>query len=199
MENDISLNDDYLYSLLDLKEDVFTRNFSDIVNTLKFYDLETLKHCVKVGQLSRKIIKEIGGGYYQSDCAYLTGLLHEIGKCFMDNNILASTSYQTSKQYILNRHVHYGYNIFKDMEGLELVAKYIRHYCERYDGSGYPNRLRSFNIPLVSRVVAIADDFDNQIREKEDLSNMEILSNMKNLSGSRFDPNILDYLVKILS
>jgi len=92
----------------------------------------------------------------------LAGLLHDIGKIGIPDTILLKSSSLTPEEYeVIKKHAEIGANIVSRVKGLEEVSKAILHHHERWDGRGYPSGLAGREIPLISRMIAVADAFDS--------------------------------------
>lgn len=188
--------------LMDIKDQVFIKSMSTIINTVNLYDNDLKRHCENVALLSKEIAKELGCKTYEVECAYVTGLLHDIGMKFVNKDILNKKAPLTSHEYeIVKRHCKYGYEIFSEDTDLGFIGKYIFHHHERYDGRGYPERLRGFNIPFISRIVSVADSYDairNDRPYRKKMSREDALIEIHRNIRKQFDPYVVDGLISYL-
>lgn len=125
-------------------------------------------------------------------------LLHDIGKLGMPENLLRVHSYLTSEEVqTLETHTEIGYRLAKQISGLGKVADLIYCHHERFDGEGYPRRIRGEGIPFGARVIAAADVFDNLLN-RVGLRYQQALTELKNMAGAELDPAIVDAFLQAL-
>ena len=126
------------------------------------------------------------------DTLEYAGILHDIGKIGVSDNILRKSGYLNEQEWIIIRkHPEMGANIIKDVPFLEEARKLILHHHERYDGSGYPDGLKGEAIPMGARLLAIADAFDTMTTDRSyraALSADEAISELRRHSGTQFCP-----------
>ena len=102
---------------------------------------------------------------------------------------------------MLQRHPQIGYRMLESL-GVEPIAEWVLHHHERWDGSGYPDRLRGEEIPLGARIIFVADAFDAMTSERvyrKPLSELDAVSELERCAGSQFDPTIVDALSEELA
>lgn len=129
-----------------------------LVEVLKCRDYNTYLHSLKVASISFKIARVFDP--LNSTQYYYAGLLHDIGKIGMPDNILKGDRKITSAdREEIKLHVSRGVNILKKSNVSSLVEQATRTHHERIDGSGYPSGLKGKEIPLCGRILAIADTF----------------------------------------
>ncbi|MBN2073569.1 MAG: diguanylate cyclase [Actinobacteria bacterium] len=128
--------------------------------------------------------------------------LHDIGKVAILDNILNKKESLTSREWeIIKRHPEIGYRIAMSSHQLSNIAEYILTAHERWDGKGYPQGLKGVQIPLLSRIIALVDAY-LAMREgrtyKKPVDKETAIREIKNCSGTQFDPSLVKKLVKIL-
>ena len=115
-------------------------------------------------------------------------------------NLLNKTGKLTHEEYeIIKRHPEIGYQIIKSAEEYANLADIILHHHERWDGKGYPDGLAGDNIPLYSRIIAVADSFEamTAIRPyQKTKTKEEAIEELKKCSGAQFDPEIVDIFIE---
>jgi HD-GYP domain-containing protein (c-di-GMP phosphodiesterase class II) len=120
------------------------------------------------------------------------GILHDIGKIGISDNILCKPAALTCEEYnIIRNHSLIGGNILKDIPFLEEVRGLVLHHHERFDGKGYPAGLRGEEIPMGARLLAVADTFDTMTTDRyyrAALSEECAITEIKRCSGSQFCP-----------
>jgi len=130
-------------------------------NILEARDIYTKGHSQRVAIYARAIAKALGLSEEQQDRIYKAGLLHDIGKIGIPDNILLKPGKLSENEYeIIKQHARISYELLKHVEHLKDLAEPIKHHHEKCDGSGYPDGLKCKNICLEARILAIADIFD---------------------------------------
>src|SRR3712207_6112447 len=108
----------------------------------------------------------------------------------------------TDEEYeLIKRHPVLGVEIIDPIKELAPAAPVIKHHHERFDGKGYPDALRGEEIPLIARVVSVADAFDSMIRGRPygyDISQEAALEEIEDNSGAQFDPRIVRALLQVV-
>jgi putative nucleotidyltransferase with HDIG domain len=128
-------------------------------------------------------------------------MLHDAGKVNIPVEILTKATRLTGKEYnIIKHHPVKGAELFKHMNMLKPVIPIILHHHEKYDGTGYPSRLKKGQIPFGARIMAVADAFDAMVYGrpyKERIDAREAIEEIKKHSGAQFDPQIVKCLIHI--
>ena len=124
-------------------------------------DEYTRGHSHRVARISVRLASELGYDEKAIGRIYLAGLLHDIGKIGIDDNVLRKPGKLTDEEYEhIKNHVTIGHRILIDLKKMDDVLPVVLHHHEAWDGSGYPQRLPSDEIPRTARIVAVADAFD---------------------------------------
>lgn len=130
----------------------------------------------------------------------VSGLFHDIGKIAIQDYILNKKGPLTVQEWNeIMRHPEIGYWILSTSLEMSDIANYVLYHHERYDGSGYPKGLKREEIPLLSRIIAIADSYDamtNQRSYKETLDQNMAVNELIINKGKQFDPNIVDVFIE---
>ena len=128
--------------------------------------------------------------------------LHDIGKIGISEEILLKTGNLTDEEFeIVKTHTEKGYRIIKASNQLDNVAKGVLTHHERWDGEGYPLKLKGESIPLISRIVSIADAYDamtNNNVYKKTLKKEDAIKELRRCAGKQFDPEIVKVFVEYL-
>jgi len=130
------------------------------------------------------------------------GNLHDIGKIGISDAILHKAGKLNEDEWkIIKKHPEVGVGILASLKFLPEEKILIRHHHERYDGAGYPDGRKGENIPLGSRILAVADSFDamNSKRSyRPPLSKEKIIKELETAKGTQFDPKIVDIFLDII-
>jgi len=131
------------------------------------------------------------------------GELHDVGKISIPDSILGKPGKLTPEErMIIEKHSAKGEELLKPLEFLKPVRPVVRHHHERYDGGGYPDRLKRNRIPLLSRILACADAFDAMTSDRpyraKKLTFAEACAEIQNNSGTQFDPYIASVFIKTI-
>jgi len=128
-------------------------------------------------------------------------LLHDAGKVDIPPEILTKTTKLTTKEYnIIKRHPLKGAQILRPLQILKPVIPIIMHHHEKYDGSGYPSRLKKGQIPQGARIMAVADAFEAMVYGRpyrERIDKVLAIKEIKKKSGTQFDPKVVDAFLKV--
>lgn len=132
----------------------------------------------------------------------MAGLLHDIGKISIPLEILTKGDLSDGDFDLIKRHPEISYQILKSVDRYVKIATTVLHHHERWDGSGYPEGLKGEEIPLKSRIIAVADAYQAMTSERihrDKKSKAEAIRELKKCSGKQFDPGIVDIFInKIL-
>lgn len=129
------------------------------------------------------------------------GLLHDIGKVGIPESVLSKPGFLTEEEYgIMKGHVTQSINIIKHIPNLiDTVPVVISHH-ERFDGTGYPRGIQGENIPVLGRVICIADAFDAMTTDRpyrKGLSLEQAIYELKKNSGTQFDPSLVEVFIQM--
>lgn len=159
-------------------------------------DAYTFGHSERVSQYAVAIAKELPQFQDTNKLKNirLSGLLHDIGKIHISDEILTKPEKLTNDEYeLVKSHATIGAQMVEKVEGLEGLKCGILYHHERWDGSGYPKGAKGLDIPLEARILAVADAFDAMTSTRayrRGLSFNEAYSQVMNNLGTQFDPNL---------
>jgi len=160
-------------------------------------------HGKRVGELAQEIAGELGLDDETIRHIHFAGLLHDIGKIALPDDLLARpyADLSTTQRKVIAKHPVTGQAILMGLEPLQETARYIRHHHEQWDGRGYPDRLAGEEIPLGARIVAVANEYDG-LRSGallgEDLTPADARSFIEARRERRYDPRVVDALLTVL-
>ena len=175
---------------------------ASMVDTLAMRDRMTARHSAAVARYARALAEAHGCSRDEQDLVHTAGLLHDIGKfSFPDAILLAPAPLTEDDWKIVRRHPEEGARVVARMESYAPVAEVILGHHERWDGEGYPQKLKGEGIPLLSRMVSIADAYDVMIARdsyRTPMSSSEAVEEMRRVAGTHLDPQLVDTFVSLL-
>lgn len=159
-------------------------------------------HTNRVTKYSIAIAKELRLSQKNVDVIERAAKLHDIGKIAIKDSVLFSDGKLSKQDYeIIKTHPVKSVNILEPLKFLEEEKQIILHHHEKYDGKGYPQGLKKDQIPLGSRIIAVADAFDAMSSDRtyrRRLSKQMVIKELKDNSGSQFDPRIAKVFLGII-
>ncbi len=158
------------------------------------------KHSQRVSIISQEIGKVLGFGHDKLRELESVGLVHDIGKIAIPEHILDKPGRLTEEEWNeMKRHPEIGYRILGTVDEMRHISEFLLYHHERYDGSGYPKGLKGDEIPLMSRIITIADAYDAMATErpyKRAFTEEEIAKEFIDHAGSQFDPKLARIFVE---
>ena len=178
-----------------------------IANAVDAKDVRTHQHSMRVAEYSALIAQEMNCYKWWQRKKAISNLkkaaqLHDIGKIGVPDAVLNKVGRLTDEEYVqMKSHVTRGAEILKDFTLVEHVEEGTRFHHERYDGRGYPDGLKGEEIPLIGRIIAVADAFDAMTSNRVYRNHMDtdyVVNEMKNGRGTQFDPDVLDAFFRLI-
>jgi len=159
-------------------------------------DPYTCGHSDRVARIAVRLAEELGCDGKALNTVYLSGLLHDIGKIGISDAVLRKPDRLSPQEYEhIKRHVQIGHRILSDIAKLEDVLPVVLHHHESWDGGGYPDRLASAHIPLIARIVAVADSYDAMSSDRPYRKGMpeeKIERIFRSGAGQQWDPEVIE-------
>ncbi len=159
-------------------------------------DQYTCGHSDRVARLAVRLAEEMGCDRAETHTIYLAGLLHDIGKIGIDDQVLRKPDKLTEAEYEhIKRHVVIGHKILRDLTKLGDVLPIVLHHHESWDGGGYPQNLAGANIPMAARIVAVADSYDAMGSDRpyrKGMPDEKIDAIFRAGAGQQWDPAVVD-------
>jgi putative nucleotidyltransferase with HDIG domain len=188
--------------LFDETQRTYYDTLRSLAGALEARDAYTQGHSERVAKLSMRIAEKLGLPEQDRKEIYSAALLHDIGKIGVRDEVLLKPGRLTAAEMdIIRGHPIFGDAILGPLKFLGKVAGMVKHHHERWDGKGYPDGLQGDDIPLASRIVAVADSFDAMTSERpyRDRKTLgETLRIVREESGRQFDPRVADALFVVL-
>ena len=173
----------------------FIRSFIHVLaKCIDGKDPYTNGHSFRVAKYTQMLAKKLGENENPDEMYKNIGLLHDIGKISIPDSILLKAGKLTPEEYeIMKSHAQRGYEFFRDVRVPQKMLDGIHYHHERYDGTGYPEGLSGERIPLIARILAVADAFDAMSSSRpyrEKLKMDVIVQEIKDCTGTQFDPKV---------
>ena len=185
----------------DLKE-LFSGTIKAIIEALDAKDSYTLGRSRRVAFYALKIVNKMSLTPAEASKIELAGLLHDIGMIGVAEEILNKTQKLTDEEYEkIKMHVQYSVKILEDIKQLYEITEIIKYHHEYYNGCGYPFGLKGEEIPLGSRIIAIADAYDSMVSNRayrNSLTSEQAVEILQQNAGKQFDPNLVQIFIGVL-
>ncbi|MCQ2748556.1 MAG: HD domain-containing protein [Clostridia bacterium] len=173
-----------------------TSSYYDTIDTLRKAvdkkDPYTRGHSDRVAYISALIAEELGFSVEEVETIKLGGQFHDIGKIGIKDSILTKPGKLTDEEYEeIKKHPVIGYDLLEKNNVFKDILPAIRHHHERFDGKGYPDGLAGNAIPLMARIVCVADSFDAMMSRRSYRDKMDLeytMNEIRNNKGTQFDP-----------
>ena len=176
---------------------------SSIKATMFERSQETEEHAERLALLSNKVGISLNLSQTELNDLELLSTLHDVGKVGIDDRILNKPGKLSDEEWIeMKKHPEIGYRIAMATAELRPIAEYILAHHERWDGKGYPRGLKGEEILLLARIISVVDAYDAMTQDRvyrKAMSISEAIDELKNYSGTQFDPMIVDIFLKMLS
>jgi diguanylate cyclase (GGDEF)-like protein len=164
-------------------------------------DTYTGSHSTRVAELGAWIAAHLGLDVEQVELTRLAGSLHDLGKLAIPEEILRKPGPLTPpERLVLERHPQIGFRMLESL-GVDPVAEWVLHHHERWDGTGYPGRLRGDEIPLGARIIFVADAYDAMTSDRAyrgRLTPQAAVAELERCAGTQFDPHIVEVFAREL-
>jgi HD domain len=173
-----------------------------MAESIDYRDTGTYEHSQRLSDLTRKVSQTLGLISDHVSEIVLASRVHDLGKIGISNDILLKQGPLSSEErHIMEDHPVIGANILASYSAFASSVDIVKHHHERWDGTGYPDRLKGEQIPLGSRIISVVDAFDSMISDRpyrNGLSTDEAVERLRQGMWTQFDPNICAVFVRIL-
>ena len=195
----------YVNSPVDVPSIDEGRYFKTVINLAQHADsLGTLNntHIARTAELAKALANKLGIPPVEQEAYTLAGLLHDVGKAFIPENILTKPGKLSKYEWeVMRYHPELGVKILKPISRLSSILPFVQSHHERVDGNGYPNRLGRNEIPFGARIIAIVDAFSTMMSGRvyqPEKTFVEAVAEIKRCSGTHFDAEMVDEFVELL-
>lgn len=187
--------------LMDVEVDYFEITLKTFANVIDAKHTYTKGHSLRVGALSRRIAEMMGFAAEEVDKIEHSGFLHDAGKVGISRCILDKPGPLTDLEYNrIKAHPGISAALLNNVQCLADHAPLVRHHHERFDGLGYPDKLKGEEIPIGSRILAVADTYDAMTSDRayrKGLSDKIAREEIIKYSGRMYDPNVVEAFLLI--
>lgn len=167
-----------------------------LAEALEKRDYYTGGHTNRVSAYCMSIGSYLKLGEKEMESLWLASILHDIGKIGVEDRVLQKAGQLDNEEFaLMSRHSEYGSEILSHIKSHRAVIPGVRSHHEKYDGNGYPDRLKANGIPLVARIISVADAFDAMTSDRpyrKALTHREAFAELVRCKGTQFDPDIVD-------
>jgi len=202
-ENDTILkkNEELQLNNLELQRH-YVDTISSLIRVIDAKDHYTQDHSLNVSRIAEEICKELGLPAAKMETVRQACKLHDLGKVGIKDSILLKPGKLTEEEWLqIKQHPILGSEIIRPLTFLSDAAVLIRQDHERWDGQGYPDGLKQDEIDIGSRIIMLADAYDAMTSErpyKKAMSKAQAIAEIKNNSGSQFDPAVVEKFLQIV-
>jgi len=176
------------------------KTIKDIINTLHEKNKREEQHSHRVSELCKSMGEALGLAEKDIQELKTVGLLHDIGKIAIDENILNKPGKLTEDEWEkIKRHPEIGFRILNTVNDMSDMASYVLNHHERWDGKGYPKGLKGDEIPFISRIITIVDAYDAMTSDRSyrsALSDEIAIGELQKNSGSQFDAELVNVFIE---
>lgn len=164
-------------------------------------DRYTRGHSDRVALLGKQLALEVGYSEEDAERVRLCGILHDVGKIGVPEHVLCKNSRLTDEEFeMIKLHPTIGAEMLQDIPSLQDLLPGVLHHHERWDGRGYPAGLSGEDIPMMGRILALADTFDAMSSNRAYRSAMpreKVLAEIERCSGSQFEPRLAEAFLRL--
>ncbi len=168
-------------------------------SVIEVKDPDLRGHSDAVAEYVLSVADQLGFEPHHREELLFGALLHDVGKIGISERILLKPARLSDEELsVMQLHPRIGYHLVRQIPALEPIAPAILHHHERYDGTGYPSRLRGELIPLEARIIAVADAFSAMITERpysRPRTVEEACTELERCAGGQFDPEVVKLFV----
>jgi putative nucleotidyltransferase with HDIG domain len=176
---------------------------SALLRTVDLRDRATGRHSAAVARYSREIAAQAGLSTEEQEVVHTAGLLHDIGKFILPDSILKAGGRKlTAAEWAeLKKHPGEGARIVSQVDGYQPIGEIILAHHERIDGRGYPRGLRADQIPVLARVISVANTYDRMTARDargQPVGWQEAVARLREIAGTELDPRLVETFIDIL-
>jgi putative nucleotidyltransferase with HDIG domain len=202
MTDDLKLYIEQIKRAAKENRDLFLGTIRALAAAIDERDPYTRGHSERVTQYSITIARTLGLDEIAIETIRISALLHDIGKIGIDDKVLKKPGFLTPEEFeVMKQHPVKGAHIMKSIEQMREMIPGMKYHHEQWDGNGYPDHLKGEEIPLIARIISVADTFDAMTtnRPYQKALNLEFtLQKIKGNAGIKYDPRVVQALIKAI-
>lgn len=188
--------------LIEELQELFVQSITALANAIDARDRYTRGHSQRVAVYSLEIAKKLNIPKEDRDMLQYAALLHDIGKINIRDSILNKPDKLSEEEFSeMQKHPEYGAKIMEPVKRFETLLPYMYHHHEKFAGEGYPFHLKGEQIPLIARIITVADSFDAITSDRPYRKGKPIsyaIEELKRCSGTQFDPEVVNAFLMFL-
>ncbi len=183
------------------QRELFTGTVRALTSSIDAKDEYTRGHSERVAYLGARLAQALGLDAQIVEQVHTAGLVHDVGKIGIPEDVLRKTGRLTDEEFgQIKRHPGIGYEILKGIPAMKPMLPGVLYHHERWDGNGYPEKLKGEGIPLIGRILACADTFDAMSSTRSyrpALPHQAVLDEITRCAGTQFDPRLAPLFVTL--
>lgn len=184
-------------------EDGYTITLLKLAHSIDHCNVFSRNHAIKTAFWARNIAGKLGFSDIDLDDIELASMLHDIGKVVVPKTVLTKPAQLSEQEWlIMKRHPTFGAMIMKPSARLHALIPFVQAHHEKYDGTGYPDRLAGEEIPIQARIIAVADSYatitDGRVYRAAG-NKAQALHELTRCSGTQFDPRIVEIMIELVT
>lgn len=181
---------------------IIEQSISTFINFIEAKDPHTKGHSERVAKISHMLAQKMGYSERECNRIYYIALMHDCGKISIPVTILQKKDKLTEEEYeIIKSHTTYGNQMLRDFSSIDGINTGALYHHERYDGKGYPSGIAGEEIPMIARIIGVADSLDamNSNRcYRPRLSKEVIIKELIDNKDKQFDAKVVDYVIELI-
>ncbi len=181
---------------------LFMQTAEALANAIDAKDSYTSGHSARVAAYSRRIAEEAGLSEEECERVYFAALLHDVGKIGVSDEIIRKVGALTEEEFSqIKLHPVYGNQILSSIQQSPYLSVGAHYHHERYDGTGYPEGLAGEKIPLIARIISVADAYDAMTSARsyrDPIPQQTVRQELMNGMGTQFDPRFAEIMVRLI-
>lgn len=180
------------------------RTMEKLVQKLNTKHPEVINHAKEVSNYAVKLGQVIGLEENELENIRLAASYHDIGKVMVPKELLKKKEKLTDKEVSqVRKHAELGYQLLKEVDEYKHIAEVVLSHHEWWNGTGYPQNLKGYDIPRAARIISVADAYETMTGKhsyRKPLSKEEAMKELRNFSGIQFDPDLVElFIQKVLN
>ena len=172
-----------------------------LANTIEGRDAYTHGHSRRVAQYSAELGRALGFDAREIERLELSAILHDVGKIGVPEAVLNKPDRLTAAEMaVMRTHPERGAEILASIRAMRDIVPGVLHHHERFDGQGYPNRLKGENIPLIARIILVADTFDAMTSSRPYRAALPVqvaIDEIRRCTATQFDPRLAEVFIDL--